>query len=362
MRRGNQQNGFSLVELMVGVIIGLLAMYASFRIFENVERNYRATETTNEAQMAGLYATFAVSQELSNAGAGVMSNFGSFQACTAVSVFPNNDAGSSPIPLYPLPAAIIPADGGLSDDLFVFYGTGNFTDLPMSVTEIHTPQRFSLAAPLGLANGSILLAATGTHCAAFSAQTVTPPDDSGRVDVTIGAGQFLGSMSAGDSLVDMGNVVRRRFFVDENETLQMEIWQVDAAAGNNHWQVTRTVPVASNVVAFKAQYGVAMTSGGVADAWITPDATTLDQIMSGTISARDIRAIRFGLIVRAAEPDIALAEAPDITETFFVDCPGGWTCSAPQDIPLVVSKSDQPYGWRYRKYETTVPLQNTIWN
>ncbi|MDR2173575.1 MAG: PilW family protein [Burkholderiales bacterium] len=354
MRQDKRQKGFSLVELMVGVVVGMLAIYASYRIFENVETNYRATETTNEVQMAGLYATFAVSQELSNAGAGVMSNFESLRACPAMP-FPTAGATSSNLSLYPLPAAIIPTDDEFLDDLFAFYGTGRFTDLPMSVIAVDpSGVKLSLQAPLGLMAGSVLVAATG-GCAAFSADGVTVPDSNGVITVTVGAGQSLaGVVSAGNSLIDLGNAVRRRFFVDGNETLQMQVWQVNSSVGNNNWHVTRTIPIASNVVAFKAQYGVASVPGKAVDTWMAPDATTLDQIVGGTPSVRDIKAVRFGMIVRAAEPDPTLAGAPNYTETLL----GGSV-----SVPLTVSEGSPPlFGWRYRKYETTVALQNTIWN
>jgi hypothetical protein len=206
------------------------------------------------------------------------------------------------------------------------------------------------------------------------AQTV-PPDVNGVVSVTLGINQ---SFSGGGSLIDLGNAVRRRFFVDGNQTLQMQVWQVNAES-NNNWTVTRTVPIASNVVAFKAQYGIAPVLPGPATTWMTPDSTmTPTDIINGlsaTIpSARNIKVIRFGLIVKASEPDPALAGAPNYTETLFADCPAGWTCPCPSgvtcndptrggiNVNLPVSGTDVPYGWRYRKYETTVPLQNTIWN
>jgi hypothetical protein len=107
-------------------------------------------------------------------------------------------------------------------------------------------------------------------------------------------------------------------------------------------------------------------TGGVINAWVTPDRHALDQIMGGVISARNIKAIRFGLIVRASEPDTALKSESGTghgyTELLFAECPGGWRCDTPQRIHLVVSQSGEPYGWRYRKYETTVALQNAIWN
>lgn len=360
-QQDHRQKGFSLVELMVGITVGLLVIFAGFAIFGNAERNYRATETVNNAQINGLYAVFAVSQELGNAGAGVMSNYASLRRCTAVSNFPENASGSPSFPLYPLPAAIIPRSAA-TDDLYIFYGTGSVTDLAMSVGAVDVSNRsFSLAAPLGLAPNSVLLKTTGANCAAFAAENITPPGTDGSVTVTVGTGQTPDGLTAGEGLIDMGAVARRRFFVDGQGTLQMQVWTVDSSVGNNNWRVESVFPIAANVVFFRAQYGLSTSADGNIDQWLTPEETTLNQIMSDTISAQSIKAIRFGLIVRADEPDTTLKDAPDYTERFFVDCPGG-ECTDPQQVTLVVSQSGEPFGWRYRKYETTVPLRNAIWN
>jgi type IV pilus assembly protein PilW len=384
MRRVNRQKGFSLVELMVGVAVGVLAVYASYQIFQNVETNYRATETTNEAQMAGLYATFVIGQELGNAGAGVMSNFTRLSACNDPAIsFPKytdytiNPPSSQALPLYPLPVAILPPDPATDadgkpfpDEVFVYYGTGSVTDLALFGSG-GSGQNFSLVAPpWPVAKKSVLVTTAGPNCGALEAD-VGLPNAAGIVTAKLNGSQFVDSVGPASAFVDLGSAVKRHFYVDDNGTLQMEIWRVDTG-GNNFWRVERSVPIASNVVAFKAQYGVATTSGA-ADSWIAPDAATPratpGQIISvGTPLARNIKAIRFGLIVRASEPDFALGNETGSDsskrETLFADCPNGWDCTngPSQDFDLLESEAGKPYGWRYRKYETTVPLQNTIWN
>ncbi|MCL2309540.1 MAG: PilW family protein [Proteobacteria bacterium] len=388
--RSGRQEGFSLIELMVGVVVGLLAVYATYQIFENVDKNYRASETTNEAQMTGLYATFAISQELGNAGAGVMSNYDLLRTCTKDIIFPAKDdpGASQHLPLYPLPVAIIPAnpvvgaDGKLlPDEIFVLYGTGSITDLALTVQTVASPSlTVTIPPPPAPAAGSVLIAATSPNCQALITQNAAPvTSQPGDVQMTVASGQSgsLAGVSPGTRLVDMGNAVRRHFFVDTQGTLQMRIWRVDPNQGDNTWIESRTVPIATNVEAFKVQYGMASAPNGAIDRWMSPDNGTLAQIMANTIQARDIKAIRFGLIVRATEPDTALKNetASDVTytETLFADCPSGWTCPCPTgltcnpanggiDINLTVSKAGDLHGWRYRKYETTVPLQNTIWN
>ncbi|MCL2872662.1 MAG: prepilin-type N-terminal cleavage/methylation domain-containing protein [Betaproteobacteria bacterium] len=418
--KGFRQKGFSLIELMVAVVIGMVAVYATYRIYQNVEGNYRSTDTANEAQVTGLYAMLTVSKELSNAGAGFMNNTamggtGStalqiLKNCVDLTAFfpptpstPAGGAASRFLPLYPLPVAIIPdtnpvltASNPSPDDVYVFYGTESMTDLPIaasvsgSALSLKVPPLLVEGGGLkahGLAPQSVLVTTSGgSSCSALVIQGNPTDNGGGGVNVTIDPRQLTDGVGA--AVVDLGNVVRRRFFVDRTDsggganpmnlgTLKMEIWQVDtsSAVGPNSWKVTSTVPIAANVVAFNAQYGVASVSGGPIDRWVPSIKAPLNQIInaSPTIQAQNIKAIRFGLIVSTAEPDTSLgdpslmnpptnSQPASYTETLFADCPNGATCDPPQTVTLQTWQSGQRYGWRYRKYETTVPLQNTIWN
>lgn len=442
-QKGVRQKGFSLIELMVAIIIGIMAVYATYRIYMNVESNYRSTETANEAQVTGLYASLTLSKELSNAGAGIMNNGQSYtppgstseiaylKNCANITTYPTvagiptDPTISQPLPLYPLPVAVIPVTGAhppistnpLPDDVYVFYGTESITDLPIAASNANGGA-LTLTVPAGLlgaswagsaggnglAQGSVLIwAPTGGNCSALSVQNaVSAGGNGGAVVVTVGAGQ--NTAGVGPFVIDVGKVVRRRFFVDTADlggatnpanlgTLKMETWQVNPNAGNNNWTVgsispagaavgsISSVPIAANVVAFNVQYGVATAANSPVNRWITPDINTVSQIISGAagingiIFPENIKAIRFGLIVSTAEPDTSLGDpalkdssAPPnslpafYTETFFADCPTGATCDPPQTITLQTWQPNQPYGWRYRKYETTVPLQNVIWN
>lgn len=409
MRQTDRQKGFSLIELMVGVTIGMMAVYASYRIFDNVEGNYRSTETVNEAQTSGLYATLAISKELNNAGAGIMSvnggtnSFGTLSACRTSPTptdFPNLSnapAGGTiaAFPLYPLPVAIVPDTATpLSHEVFIFYGTENFTDIPIAATAT-LPATLTLTIPPklvippdgnGLTRGTVLIT---NDCQTLVVNSSVPTAvGAAAVTVTVN-GTLTGAVTA---VVDMGQVVRRRFFVDPtDQTLKMETWQISPAAGANNWTAARITPIASNVIAFNAQYGVAGTAGGPITQWVTPrEGSNMPSDIitgaTGAIAAQNIKAIRFGLIVKASEPDrmlkYDLLPAGEATrkETFFADCPTGVTCDPylPTGVTtaatcdsslstgwcfmLPVSNAGDAFGWRYRKYETTVPLQNTIWN
>jgi type IV pilus assembly protein PilW len=121
-------------------------------------------------------------------------------------------------------------------------------------------------------------------------------------------------------------------------------------------------PLASNIVNMKVEYGVADINDpkGVLSTWVqaTPgggwDPATVLPAAVNQINL--IKAIRIGLIVKSEQFDQTLG---DYNWTLF-------GCSAPPcagaitgTIPASVAP---PGNWRYRTYETIIPLRNEIWN
>jgi type IV pilus assembly protein PilW len=75
-----------------------------------------------------------------------------------------------------------------------------------------------------------------------------------------------------------------------------------------------------------------------------------------------IKAARIAVLVRSEQHDKELA-GQGFNYPVFNDCAddaaGG--CGVTFNIPAV-SAATQPYGWRYRVYETVIPLRNEVWN
>ena len=61
--------GFSLIEIMVGVVIGLIAVLVIYQIFAAAEGIKRNTTSVGDAQQNGLLSSFMLGIELANAGA-----------------------------------------------------------------------------------------------------------------------------------------------------------------------------------------------------------------------------------------------------------------------------------------------------
>ena len=70
-RRATAQGGFSLIEIMVGVVIGMIAVLVIFQVYNVAEGFKRNTTAYGEAMQSGLLSTFVLGMELGNAGTGI---------------------------------------------------------------------------------------------------------------------------------------------------------------------------------------------------------------------------------------------------------------------------------------------------
>ena len=66
-----QQAGFTLIELMVGLVIGLIASLVVMQTFSEFEGNKRSTTGTSDAQTSGSIGLYMVQRELQFAGYGI---------------------------------------------------------------------------------------------------------------------------------------------------------------------------------------------------------------------------------------------------------------------------------------------------
>jgi type IV pilus assembly protein PilW len=67
MKNKKQQTGFSLVELMVGLVIGLLVSAIIITVFTQSKKSYSQDEEISQLQENGRYALQLLTRELSMA-------------------------------------------------------------------------------------------------------------------------------------------------------------------------------------------------------------------------------------------------------------------------------------------------------
>ena len=116
------QAGFSLVEIMIGLVIGMLASIVIMQVFSVFETQKRTTTGTADAQTNGSIALYTIGRELKMAGYPLMPVTNSPLECTALTI---NGAADATIPNRLSPVAIsdsVAAPVSVSDRIALRYG------------------------------------------------------------------------------------------------------------------------------------------------------------------------------------------------------------------------------------------------
>ncbi len=92
------QRGMGLIEIMVSVVIGLLAVLVIYQVFAVSEGFKRNTTGASDAQQNGLFSMFTLGIEIANAGNSIS------LAATELSTCPNT--GDPATTLRPIPVLI----------------------------------------------------------------------------------------------------------------------------------------------------------------------------------------------------------------------------------------------------------------
>ena len=117
-----RQIGFSIIEIMVGVVIGMIAVLVIYQVFATSEGIKRNITAAGDAQQNGLLSSFMMGIELANAGNGLAVAAQDLGACQ-----PTGVGGATPtlieIGNSQLPIPLLINDGGDDNtpDSFVVY-------------------------------------------------------------------------------------------------------------------------------------------------------------------------------------------------------------------------------------------------
>ncbi len=339
----SRQRGMGIVEVMVGILIGMIVVAAIYNVFAVAEGYKRTAVGAAEAQTTGVYAQFVLRREIANAGTALSGAGAELSTCTAADPGWPVPAGFGGNYIRPIPVLI--RDGGganVSDSLLVTYSTSPrvitpmlFIDKPMAVGG----DKFYIQSPNGFsANDRVIAIDMKGNCELTRVTAVVPGDHlgvvtSGIVDIShpaVAHLYFPGSAADGARLLNMGQVgtSTRTLYDVVNDQLRM----TDVFGGG------LANPISQNVVLMKAQYGVDCLGNGVilwtsatasnicgdglnyTPANFVPAAWPVGCVVcwTGPNLAR-IRAIRVGIVVRSDEPDLKDAALVGQSAVLF-DC------------------------------------------
>lgn len=403
--------GFSLIELLVAMAIGLVVTVAVTSVMIRGEGSKRSSTSVNDINQSGAYAAYVLDRVIRSAGSGFSQRWSEVYGCKLV-------AAKSGIQVLPVPAApgaisaftslaltqrlapVIISQGAADksgdvrgDLLIVMGGTAGIGESPQPVQPGSvTSANLRLQNTVGYQTGDIVLLAdptVGTGCmvqqanftTAFAAPASAPPgspNPGGSTDQNLPlGGTYYTAALSGLNLTDFGaSTLAMQLGRDASNPPQFQAFGVGADRTLMGYDLLKRQSdgdtessIADGVVEMRAVYGVDTTSppDGKLDAWVDAGSTgyTAAELGDGSTAARNrlrqIVAIRIGMIVRTS-----LAERADTG----VKNPEGYlqaagtTLTLFPDLPVAVQKtrtlSTDERSYRFRTVEVTIPLRNVL--
>lgn len=366
-----RQRGITLVELMIGMTVGIVASLAIIQVYAQSEVHRRTTTGAADSQQAGTLASWRLMRDLRMAGSGLQHgptlwgcDLQMWRSGTALlpraNAWPAPFAGVFPTALTLAPIAVSQGAGTNSDSILVMAGRAGAgpAPLPASVvsdSEVNTTTSVAFAANdlVLMADMSTLggcqvgqVAATYAATAGIAAPKVVPTGAPGTG--YNGPTGFAGMPPMRDyALFNLGSAPSIVMYGITNRSLvQYDVMQPNGLnAATVH---------AENVENLQVLYGVDDGVGGTAndnviDRWVAPGAGdyTVANMLAGGQGALRVKAIRIALVMRSSEPSQAAGPAevvvfPDMAATLQVKIP--------------IAATDRMHARQV--YDLVVPLRN----
>lgn len=346
-RPPSHQSGFTLVEIMVGLAIGMLATLVIMQVMSVFETQKRVTTGTADAQTNGGIALYNIGRELQLAGFPLLPATDSPLECTTLTFGATGIGSISPVTITDGAAA---SGVSASDTITIRYGNSSMGGVPTRITAMGAPTANDATVDnnLGCQVNDIAIITNGTTCAmtsvtALSAAGVTP------ATVTL---QNTTTAIAGAGLACLGT------------------WNEIAYRVNNGNLERNGVPTITGIVNLQAQYGIA-AAGLVNTDPLFNKVTQWVDASGGTWAAPSvadrnrIKAIRLAVVAR--NPKMEATNVTAACSSTTAASPTGlcaWEGSVSSPAPTIDLSAGDPnwLRYRYRVFETIIPLRNVIWS
>jgi type IV pilus assembly protein PilW len=366
----SRQHGMSLVEVLVAVAIGLIGILIITQAYITGDSFNRSTLGEGGAQTNGTIALFTVERDVRQAGYGIADSRAF--ACGNIKYYvqPNYsiNAGGT-LPNVSLAPVSITTTAGQPDQITVMYASVATRLSPTAISAASPAGQFKVDGTYGFNIGDVVLAVnlTGapncslrkvTNVTAGTAQLNYNPGSGGEFNPPPAGNGTLPTYVKDDLVFDLGQVRRRNFAIVNNNLQATDSLLSDGT--------TSSFDAVDGIVDMRAQYG---KDNGVNNGTVNNTSYTLgDGVIDSydntpPVTASDwaqVLAVRIGVLAR-----IGNFEKPSVS---------GGNCDATTVLPTWSGSAASPFNavdiatvtsearcFRYRVFETVIPLRNMIW-
>ena len=344
-----RSRGLSLVELLVASAIGIIASLAIFQVFAVFEGQKRTTTSGGEAQTSGALALFSVERDVRLSGYGF--NAADLVGCTAQGWDQQTSTALSPWTLAPVAitqgAGSTPGVAGAPDTVMVMYGNGEELPAPvvLGVNSLSTHDFFKIFNPFGFRKGDVvLIAEAGKPCTLAQVSEIPPltgdstrfniqPTVTTRYNDPAGLGT---AYTTSAKVFHLGAAPTFRSFSVQNAQLVSQ--PITSAA---------VMPLYDGIVQLQAQYGKDTNNDGFVDLF--------DEISpTNTAGWAAVLAVRVAIVARSGLYE--KEQVSPATIRLWEDSAATPTTTG----PVWTLTADERH-YRYKVFQTVIPLRNMIW-
>ncbi len=363
--------GFSLVEVMVGLALTLLGTLVILQVLVTMQKNKRDTVSSGDAQQNGAVALYTISNAVSNAGYGIGSTFNAAGVCTnaageylQVSGYKSvNPAGD--VTFWLAPVVITNGTGGNADRITVMQGNTSITVSPMDVAA-KTSDKLTVAAgtTFNFNLGDVFLMHQPGKGCMFG--QITAKDTVSSLTYAAGAPYLspytnvnelpkynkAGGITSADATLAFTDGAK---ILNLGPDPSLVVYSVINGSLNSNASTVfdgSNEVVVDGIVNLQAQYGVDTDGDGAVDSYIDAPAANpaiSDLNADGVVNQADwarVRAIRVAILARGIQRENACDSAQPRWSGGVFSMTGltDWQC------------------YRYRVFETVMPLRNVVWD
>ncbi|MCE9660267.1 MAG: PilW family protein [Burkholderiales bacterium] len=372
------QRGMTLVEVMVGLAIGMIGMLVIFQTVSVWDARTRATSAGSDSQVTGSIAMYSVERDLRLAGQGFGGAESPVMGCQ-VAGFDQN--ASAPLGFPMTPVVIVDHDAtNEPDEIATLYGTSSYFTSTTTFNRV-TAQTASVWDRTGIKSGDlVVLANAGTggpgsaDCQLVEATDEATPADHKTLAFVQGSyphyyfnganlpsryndAAGLAASMPGGTAYSLGPLPRRN------------VWSIASGVLGSRDELQGSVffPVAEGVVDMKAEYGYDADplANSLVIAW--------NKTLPTPIDWTSVRAVRIAMLVRSRNFEKPATNATE--QTYIAPNPVWHANGGAAQVNFVMRNVDgtpdshapgdpSPNNWRnyrYTVYEKVFPLRNVIW-
>jgi type IV pilus assembly protein PilW len=319
--------GFSLVELMVGIVVAMAAVIVITQVFKVSEGQRRSTTGGDDAQTTGAIAISLLQRDLRQAGQG----FSNAQLLNCQLNLGNGRSIAELVPVFINPPGI-PDGEDDTDVLLISYGSGWGAPEGTLINSQPGAATYSVTAAQAFQLGDRVVASPAARAGACALDLTSLAAAPTTTDVTVTLGM---ANASNGTLFNLGRTPRFiAYAIRSGRLTSCDFLTQDCTnAAPDNW-----TEVADGVVSLRAEY--AQDTSATRDAAVDAYTQTAPTTWCGWSRVVGLRLV---LIARNRQAEAANVAAPAPS----------WAGTA----PLTLHDTDwQRY--RYKTFETTVPLRN----